>query len=209
MPDRALVFRIMHRDTVPWTLDHGLHCWNSPTRDSAFVSIGNPDLIKHRYSRTIPIPPGGILSDYIPFYFTPRSPMLYNIHTGYRGITRRPNSEIVIAVASLHDLVDRAIPFVISDRHAYLATASFSNSLSALESLDWAALQSSDFRRDPEHPDRFERYQAEALVHRHLPPDGLRGWTCFDEDTRVFIQGLLDERGLSMTVAVRPNWYFS
>ncbi|SDD94058.1 protein of unknown function [Rhodospira trueperi] len=207
-PERALIFRIMHRDNVAWTVANGFHCRNSALADPGFVPIGNPDLIEHRRDMPIPIPPCGVLGDYIPFYFTPRSPMLYNIRTGHRGIRKRANAEIVVAVACLHDLLDRAIPFVVSDRHAYLATASFSSGLDGLQSLDWAALQASDFRRDPENPEKFERYQAEALIHRHLPANGLRGWVCFDDDAKAFVTGLLDEHGLSMTVATRPGWYF-
>jgi len=29
-PERALIFRIVHVANVPWILDHGLHCKNSP-----------------------------------------------------------------------------------------------------------------------------------------------------------------------------------
>lgn len=25
-PEKALIFRIVHRDNLPWILDHGLHC---------------------------------------------------------------------------------------------------------------------------------------------------------------------------------------
>ena len=35
------------------------------------------------------------LSDYVPFYFTHHSPMLYNIKTGYHGMRQTPMPEIV------------------------------------------------------------------------------------------------------------------
>ena len=49
------------------------------------MEIGNPDLIDKRTHRIVPAPPGGTLSDYVPFYFTLYSPMLYNIKTGMEG----------------------------------------------------------------------------------------------------------------------------
>jgi ssDNA thymidine ADP-ribosyltransferase, DarT len=101
---KALIFRIVHRDNVPWMLDNGLHCPNSSIKDVNYVSIGNPELIGKRASRCVPCPPGGTLSDYVPFYFTPWSPMLYNIKTGWGGIRKRPNEEIVILVSSLRRL---------------------------------------------------------------------------------------------------------
>jgi hypothetical protein len=85
-PEKALIFRITHRDNLPWILANGLHCANSGVRDPTFVPIGNRDLINRRASRTLPAPFQGTLSDYVPFYFTPFSPMLLNIKTGWGGI---------------------------------------------------------------------------------------------------------------------------
>lgn len=28
-PEKALIWRIVHRDNLPWILDNGLHCANS------------------------------------------------------------------------------------------------------------------------------------------------------------------------------------
>ena len=124
-PQKALIFRITHRANLPWVLGNGLHCASSQQRDPAFVSIGNPDLIGKRTHRLVPAGPGGTLSDYVPFYFTPRSPMLLNIKTGYNGIRQRRNDEIVVFVTYVPKLMQNNIPFVFTDRHAYLATARF------------------------------------------------------------------------------------
>ena len=86
--EKALIFRIVHRDNIPWILDNGLHCNNSKVRDPNFVEIGNKELISKRAKHPIVSQPGGMLSDYIPFYFTPFSPMLYNIKTGWAAFDR-------------------------------------------------------------------------------------------------------------------------
>jgi len=41
-PEKALIWRIVHRDNLPWILDNGLHCRNSLLQDPNFVNIGNP-----------------------------------------------------------------------------------------------------------------------------------------------------------------------
>ena len=110
--NKALIFRVTHISNVPWILNNGLHCKNSNVSDPNFVQIGNPELISKRATKNVPIQPGGTLSDYISFYFTPFSMMMYNITTGYGGIRQYPNSEIVIMVTSLRDLVNHGITAV-------------------------------------------------------------------------------------------------
>jgi len=98
------MWRIVHIDNLPWILDNGLHCGNSGARAPDWVSIGNPELIEKRASHGVPTPPGGVLNDYVPFYFTPFSVMLKNIHTGWGGIQTWPNKDIVIMVARLREI---------------------------------------------------------------------------------------------------------
>lgn len=208
-PEKALVFRITHIDNVAWILANGLHCRYSQIHDPNYRDIGNQDLIAKRASRVIPIPPGGTLSDYIPFYFTPYSPMLFNIKTGYNGMTKTPMADIVILVSSLHTLVKQAIGFVFTDRHAYLRAAddSFSSNVADLGRIDWKILQAKDFKRDPNDPGKLERYQAEALVHRHMPVAALAGIVCYGPAQLARMQQLIQNMQLNITVDQRPNWY--
>jgi hypothetical protein len=206
-PEHGFIFRITHIANVPWILDHGLRCRNSAARDPNYVEIGNPELIEKRTHRTVPIPPGGVLSDYIPFYFTPHSPMLYNIKTGH-GVRQRPMSEIIIMVSSLPSLLARGIPFVFTDRHAYLQLAEFDRDLARLDRIAWALLQNRDFKRDLNDPGKFERYQAEALVHKHLSVGELSGIICHNDTQKSILQSEVDNRKQALQVVVKPSCYF-
>ena len=209
-PEKALIFRITHITNIPWILENGLHCQNSELRDPNFRRIGNLELIAKRTHRVVPIPPGGTLGDYVPFYFTPCSPMLLNIETGYQGVERLPMSEIVILVSSLHRVIDSGTAFVFTDRHAYLQTAtpSFSGRLEDLQRLDWESLRARDFRRAPDDPGKIERYQAEALVHRHLPVTALAGLACYGTAQRDALGAEIMQRGLALKVIAKPEWFF-
>jgi hypothetical protein len=207
-PKKALIFRIVHRDNVPWILDHGFHCRNSRTFDPNYVEIGNSDLIAKRSHHHISTPPGGTLSDYVPFYFTPFSPMLYNITTGWGGIRKRSNAEIVIMVSSLHELRKRNIPFLFTDRHAYLNAARFFSDLAELDQIDWPMLQRRDFESDPEDPSKKERYQAEALVHKHLPIDAFLGLVSYNDQVAANLNEALAQRRMSIKVIKKSDWYF-
>jgi hypothetical protein len=207
-PDKALIFRIVHRGNLPWILDHGLHARKGDKQDPNFRDIGNPDLIDKRSRRVVPILPGGTLSDYVPFYFTPFSIMMYNIRTGYGGVQRIPSQEIAILVSSLHRVKELGLPFVFTNQHAYPAAAEYFNDLADLGRIDWPLLQARDFRHDPDDPGKKERYQAEALVWRHVPIEALLGVCCYNEEVRAQVQSSIDERTLKVQARVQPNWYF-
>lgn len=207
-PQKALIWRIVHRDNIQWILDNGLHCGNSQVQSPNWVHIGNPELTGKRAAHPVPVGAGGYLNDYVPFYFTPFSPMMKNIHSGYGGVQQRPNDEIVILVSNLHRVQALGLPFIFTDGHAYYAWSSFYTDLADLGKINWPILQARDFRRDPNDPAKFERYQAEALVHNHCPIQALEGMVCYTEDTKRVLDAWLRERNLSMSVYARAGWYF-
>ena len=209
-PERARIFRITHIENVAWILANGLHCNNSPVRDPNFIQIGNPDLITKRPTRIVSIPPGGSLGDYVPFYFTPCSPMLLNIVTGHNGIKQRPKREIVVMVSSLPRLAEQDVTFVFSDRHAYLQTAKFSTNGADLPAMvPWSRLQARNFqRRNADDVESFERYQAEALPHKHVPVTALTGIACHGPVEEATVRDLVQNAGVQLAVAAKPEWFF-
>jgi hypothetical protein len=208
-PEKALIFRIVHVDNVPWILDHdGLHCRNWPEPNPNYVNIGHPELIEKRSRRVVPIPPGGTLSDFVPFYFTPFSIMMYHIRTGHGGIPRRENREIVMFVSSVHHLRGHGVPFIFTNQHAYAVDTEFFSGVDALNRIDWSLLQSRNFKTDDADPGKQSRYQAEALVHRHVPLAGLLGMGCNDDAVRDRLAGWISARGLQIPVKTTPSWYF-
>lgn len=207
-PNKALIFRITHRGNLPWLLEHGLYSRSSPEQDPGFITIGKQELIDKRVTRPVPPPSGGMLSDYIPFYFTPSSMMLYNIVTG-RGVARQSREDIVVLVSSLPHLQQLGVPFLFTDRHAYLANAEFSTRLQELAAfVPWDLLQNRDFKRDPEHPEKTDRYQAEALVQHHLPVSALLGVGTYTDEVRAAVEAQVGARRLQLKVVTRPNWFF-
>lgn len=84
--EKALIFRIVHINNLPWIVQNGLHCGNSSVLSSNWEHIGNPELIAKRGAHEVSVGPKGVLNDYVPFYFTPFSPMLLNIKTGRGGV---------------------------------------------------------------------------------------------------------------------------
>ncbi len=207
-PEKALIWRITHRRNLPWILANGLYAGNSGPRSPAWVTIGNEELIDRRAHRKVPLPPGGVLNDYVPFYFTPFSPMMYNIYTGRGGVARVANPDIVILVSSLHRVVELGLPLVFTDGHAYPLTANYYNDLKHLTAIDWTLLQSRNFQRDPDDPAKVERYQAEALIHEHMPIEALLGAVCYTPEIQGELQEQAERLGTGLDIRCLPAWYF-
>ncbi len=208
-PEKALIFRIVHVANVPWILEHGgLFSRNSPVQDPSYVNIGSTELIDKRSRRMVPVSPGGTLSDYVAFYFTPFSMMMYKIKTGHGGITQRQNKDIIIFVSSIHRLKDHGLPFLFTNQHAYPPNTDFYSEVGELNRVDWPLLQSRNFKTDDDDPGKQLRYQAEALVYQHVPLKALVGIGCHDSGVKHHLDDLLLASGQQIDVKSTPTWYF-
>lgn len=205
---KALIFRITHRENVRWIMGHGLHSSNSDVQDPNFVPIGNAELIGKRRVKAVPPPHGGLLSDYVPFYFTPSSPMLLNIVTGWNGLPKQEKRDIVVLISSISRLGDEGVQFVFSDRHAYLKAARFSGDPADLTWIDWPLLQARDFKGDPNDPGKQERYEAETLARDHVPVGALAGIACYNDIAAQEISAIVKEAGAATKVVTRAGWFF-
>lgn len=208
-PERNRIYRITHIRNVPWILEHGLHCRSSTTIDPNFVSIGLADLIAKRETHPVNAGPGGVLGDYVPFYFTPHSKMLYNIKTGYGNVAKRPNSDIAILVSSLDRFDACGVKYVYTTAHAYMQEAEWYTDRSGLSKIDWALLRSRDFKNDPfNDPGKSGRYQAETLAHLHVPVEALIGIACSCQSSTDLVQSHAAKLGSTVTVRTTPELYF-
>lgn len=201
------LYRITHAANVPWILDHGLCAAGSGQVDPNFAVIGNEDLIGKRKTRAVPIAPHGVLDDYVPFYFCTHSVMLYNIHTGF-GVPQKSQRDIVYLVSTVEKIREGQLPFVFTDRHAYLANANYFSDPADLSRLDWPLIRGRDFRRDPNQPDKMVLRAAEFLVHQWLPVAALLGIACFDDAGTDAVRGEIEQRHLATPVKTVRNWFF-
>jgi ssDNA thymidine ADP-ribosyltransferase, DarT len=206
--ENAYIFRITHIKNVPWILSNGIHCRNSRISDPHFHEIGNPDLIDKRARRQVPISPGGTLSDYVPFYFTHYSPMLFNIKTGFNGMQKTSMEEIVIFVSTLHRMKELGQKFLFTDQHAYPVSARYFDELKKLDQIDWKIIETRNFSRDPDDPGKIERYMAEALIYQHVPLSALKGMVCYSVAAQTKVLAMQAKAEVNLKLAIKPDWYF-
>src|SRR5262249_43695282 len=136
------------------------------------------DTIKQRRSVRLvkkllggPVAAGGVLADYVPFYFSNRSPMLLAIHKGQVPGYQNGQSNIVYLVSSSERVAQSDLVWCFSDGNAVESVTEFFDRLEELSRVDWNAVQTWKWggRWLLNDPDIKRRKQAEFLVHERFP----------------------------------------
>ena len=105
------------------------------------VNIGHMHIKQRRLNRPVPLGPGGTVGDYVPFYFAPRSPMLYVISRGgVEGYAE--GQQPVIYLRSTAETADEAgLRWVFTEGHADMGYTDFFDNLRDLEKVDWPLMR--------------------------------------------------------------------
>lgn len=175
------------------------------------IEVGNTSVKARRSVQLVPVGPGGVVADYVPFYFAPRSPMMFAIDRGnvptYQGGCRR----LVYLVTTLERLHDLAVRTVLSDRNAALAVADFWSMEQGEppdDFIDWALMRQRMWDSTAEYPDRRERRMAECLAHLRVPPAAIVEVAVAGPQVADEVAFALRQADLAIPVRVRRHWYF-
>lgn len=209
-PEPTWLFHFTHVEHLETIVARGLIA-DSTARASGLVSVdvGNQGIKDRRRRRTVPIQPGGVVADYVPFYFAYRSPMMFTIAGGNVPTYTQGCDDLVYLVTTIERLVELGLRPVFTDRNAALRIATFTDDIARLDELvDWQLMKRKMWNSTPDQPDRQERRMAECLVHQRV------GWGAFQEVvTRTSACAkracqLLTTVKPSVPIYVKPGWYF-
>lgn len=209
MAQKIRIFRLTHYKNLPFILENGIHCANSKIRDPNFIPIGAQRLIESRAFTPIKLIPDRVLSDYVPFYFCPKSPMLYVLSKrGVQGV-ECAQEDLVYLVSSVECIAEQPLDFVFTDRHAVLAYAKFFKQTEDLSQLNWDAIRSEHWgdRFDPTRAVR-ELKQSEFLVYQHIPIDCIEGMICQTEKTSKFVAAYQAAAKSKIPCVIKPDYFF-
>lgn len=209
-PRRGLLFHFTHIVNLPSIVTGGLYCDSDVTDSHQSVrEVGHRDIKAQRRARRVPLPPGGVVADYVPFYFAARSPMLYVISRRSVPTYTEGQEELVYLVTNVEAVTEHGLRFVFTDRNAALGYAQYGNDPQLLNDyVDWALMQARMWADTAEEPDRKERRMAEFLAHRHVPWALITTVAAKNEQVAERAQSLLDSLGATTPVRVKPGWYF-
>lgn len=212
-PALPKIYHITHVDNLTAILAAG-----GLVSDKRVIEHGGPSMmigmsnIKKRRVEEIEVSshPGTKVGDYVPFYFCPRSIMLYVIYRGnHPELTYRGGQDPIVHLeADLHSVVACAKThvsrwaFSLSNAGAYYTE--FRGDIANLTELNWNAIQATDFR---DH-DVKEGKQAEFLLHDHFPLELIERIGTRTEEVRSQAEAAMADSRHRPPVQVLPQWYF-
>lgn len=201
---------MLHFDNLERILRDGMYAPNARF-DPAYVNIGDEALIAQRGEFNVPIAPGGVLSDYVPFYFGGCSPMLLNIKTGYRGVRQRSQSEIVYLCTHIETIIKTCREWCFTDGHAKDRLTTYLNQVDGLAQIDWNTVSSKYWSSTPEDPDKMRRKQAEFLVKTHVPAACFSGVIVHNETAGDKTKQIMNNIGITMPIHIdmNHNYYYN
>ncbi len=172
-------------------------------RNIGNTNIGYSHIKERRLQHPVSVAQRGMLGQYTPFNFCPRSVMLYVVNQGHHNYTGG-QTEVVHLVSTIGSVVNANRPWFFTDRHADLSYALQYDSLSHINVLNWTAIN----RKIWKHPDTKELKQAEFLVHDYLP------WACVEQigvlDNTILqrVQNILNSSPHHPSLTIKPDWYY-
>jgi hypothetical protein len=212
VPARPKLFHITHVDNLrPILADGGL----LPdavliARNANVAGIGMASIKQRRLTLPVRCHPGDQVGDCVPFYFCPRSIMLYLIHCkNHPELTYRGGQEPIVHleldlqdVATWADANGRRWAFTLSNAGAHYAE--FRSRVDQLGEIDWAAVGSTDFRSQTVK----EGKQAEFLVHGFVPWELVARIGVHSAATAAQAAGAISSAGHQPPIDVLPGWYY-
>lgn len=210
MVNRVLLYHITHLENLASILQKGELMAHSKVNAGQlnYNDIAHHDIQSRRSTTSIDIAPYGILHDYVPFYFAPRSPMLYTIKNGNVKGFYGDQSDIIYLISDVEQIVQSGRKFVFTDGHAIMALTEFYNDLSYLNKIDWEVMKSKYWFDTDDFPDRKRRRQAEFLVKGSLPLKHFLGIGVYNDQVKQKVNEILDAYNTEMEVRVRPSFYY-
>lgn len=210
MPVRPKIYHICHVDRLPSILaSQGLFS-DAKVMHHALpgTTVGMHHIKQRRLTELyLDSRPGLLVGECVPFYFCPRSVMLYLIYRRSSELTYQGGQESIVHLeADLHETVGWA------DANARRWAFTLSNAgsryfedradLRQLNEIDWDAVQSNRWQQCK------EAKQSEFLLEESFPWALVRRIGVHNERTYAQVLHSLQQQQHKPTVEVRAEWYY-
>lgn len=202
-PAQILIYHITDVENLPGILNEGgLH-------SDAVMAQRNPTVIGYNHIKerrltqiTVPCCNNRFVGEFVPFYFCPRSPMLFTINQGRTGRSPGCQKTIIHLVSNVGVAVALGQDWAISDGNAGAFHTSFDTDIRALEYLNWPAIRARSWQG------RTHEKSAELLVADFFSWNCIRQIGCHNTQVAKEVKDLIQVNSHQPSVDVQPTWYY-
>lgn len=183
----------------------GIHSDASMIRAGAAPTVIGYAHIKQRRLTDYRVPccNNRFVGEFVPFYFCPRSPMLYTINRGNTVRQAGCQKSIVHLVSTAGQGIALGRDWAISDGNAGAAYTDFSNDAANFNNLDWEIIRSLNWSGD-----RLHKKQSEFLVADFFPWTSIIQISCHNDVTSHEVSQLTQGLPHAPLIRTEPSWYY-
>lgn len=211
IPDQPKIYHIVHVDNLASICGDGC-LWS----DSVMVQrqggtvIGMGSIKQRRLALPVSCHPQTFVGEYVPFYFCPRSIMLFVIHCANHPelVYRGGQQPIIHLQADLNQVAQwteangRRWAFSLSNAGAVYTQ--FRSELAQLDEINWDAVAARDFCP----ADVKEAKQAEFLVQQSFPWHLVERIGVHSQGIAQRVYAAMNGAGHRPSVEIRREWYY-
>lgn len=152
-------------------------------------NIANTDIQNRRSTMKINCGPKGVVHDYVPFYFTKRSPMLL-------GVVKKKNVDqesIIYLAVPIKYIENESVIFTNASANTNTAPKFYDNP-SNLDELNWEVID--NWVWNPKNESLRQQKMAELLIHNEIKIEKIAHIITWDEDKKREVDLLLKENDI-------------
>jgi hypothetical protein len=184
-----------------------------------YENIAHQGAQEARAVKLVPNPPSGNVHDFVPFYFAPRSPMLFAINGGrVQGCNLR-QADIVHFETTVDLALAHGQSYVFYDTNATLAYSNPYTDIANLNAIAWDLITEppeldgyckfwQSNASNPRYVDRMAKRMAEFLVKSHVPLTAVTRIGVINAAKQQEVSQIVAEYHLTIPTVVVPDWYF-
>ena len=212
VPIPTPIYRFIHIENLNILLRRGgIHAPNfTPNDGLSYRTIHNIDIQQQRRITKISCGPDGTIHDYVSFYFGPRSPMLFQLHTGRVEGYTEGQVPLIYLVTTAQKFDESGARFVFSDGHGIALYTSWFDKLTELDKIDWNAVHARIWKDTLDDLDRQRRKQAEFLVYQFCDWEWITEIGVLNLDIKSRVGEIFDQfpENMKRPVNMKPDWYY-
>ncbi|BAZ16438.1 hypothetical protein NIES4071_83150 [Calothrix sp. NIES-4071] len=213
VPSNPKIYHITHIDNLP-SIAASMELVSDAKRIASglLCSLVGMSTIKRRRLDEIEVlcHPGTKVGQYVPFYFCPRSIMLYILHKANHPELSYKGGQVPIVhlEADFYTVVNWAntegVRWAFSNGNAGAYITNFYKETADIIYLDWSAIQSNDFSDNKVK----EAKQAEFLMFDTFPWTLVEKIGTINNTIALRVQATLANVGHQPLIVAEPSWYF-